>query len=156
MFGRENKLKSFISSLREDYSYILIDCPPTLTMLTINALVAADSVLIPVQAQHLATAGLVELLKTVSMVRQQINPALLIEGVLMTMCDGRTNMTKNTVEAIREAYSGHIRIFDTEIPMSVKASEATCAGMSVFKYAPQCKLAAAYKSFVKELASNGE
>jgi chromosome partitioning protein len=87
-------------------------------MLTINALVAANSVLIPCQAQHLSTAGLVELLKTINEARQQINPALEIEGVLMTMYDGRTNMSRNTAQAIREAYAEHIRIFDSMIPIA--------------------------------------
>jgi len=144
MFGREIKLKHLLTSLREEYEYILLDCPPTLTMLTLNALVAADSVLIPCQAQHLSTAGLVELLKTVNMVRQQkINPALEIEGVLMTMYDERTNMSRNTAQAVREAYAQHIRIFDSMIPMSVRAREATCDGVSIYRHDPKGKIAAA-------------
>jgi len=152
--SRENKLKFFLSELREDYDYILLDCPPALSMLTLNALVAADSVLIPVQAENLATMGLVELLKTISMINKQINPTLTIEGILITLYDKRLKEANVTVESILTAYSEHIKIFDTYIPKSTRVSEATRIGKSIFESDPNGKVTIAYENIVKELIEN--
>ncbi len=151
IMSRENVLKEYISRVKDDYDYILIDCSPSLGMLTINALTAADSVMIPVQAHYLPAKGLEQLLKTVSKVKRQINPKLKIMGVLMTMVDKRTNLSKDVSSLIRRTYSSNIRIFRTEIPMSVKAAEAAAAGESIFKYDKNGKAAEAYKTLTKEV-----
>jgi chromosome partitioning protein len=154
--SREFVLGEVLNPLRKDYDYIVIDCPPTLGMITINALAAADSVIIPVQAQYLPAKGMTQLVKTVNKVSRQINTRLKIDGVLLTMADMRTNMTKTTAKVIREGYGNAIKVFDTEIPYSVKAAEMTAAGQSIYAYDRGSKVAAAYEAFTKEVIRLGE
>ena len=115
--SREKVLDNLLKDVRNDYDYILIDCMPSLGMLTINALTAADSVIIPVQAQYLPAKGMTQLLKSIDMVRSHTNEQLKIDGIVMTLVDGRTNLARDVINAIRTNYGMHIRIFDTQIPL---------------------------------------
>jgi chromosome partitioning protein len=124
----ETELDNLLKDVRKDYDYILIDCMPSLGMLTINALTAADSVIIPVQAQYLPAKGMTQLLKSIDMVRSHTNEQLKIDGIVMTLVDGRTNLARDVINAIRTNYGMHIRIFDTQIPSGVKAAEASKTG----------------------------
>ena len=154
--SRESILKQYIDTVNQKYDYILLDCMPSLGMLTINALAAADDVLIPVQAQYLSAKGLEQLLGTVSKVKRQINPKLKIEGILMTMVDGRTNYAKEISSLIRDTYGGRIKVFDTDIPRSVRAAEISAEGTSIFKHDPKGKVADAYRVLTKEVIADGE
>ena len=155
IMNRENKLKMFLNTLRDQYDFIIIDCGPSLGMLTINALVAADSVIIPVQASFLATKGLEALLESISNVKMEINPQLKIEGILVTMYDARTNFSKDIAEFITDNYGSHIRIYKSYIPMSVKAGETTITGKSIHTYNKNGKVAESYMNLVKEVLENG-
>ena len=152
---RETTLRSYIDSVKNRYDYIIIDCMPSLGMITLNALTAADSVIIPVQAQYLPAKGMTDLLQTINRVQRRLNPDLKVEGVLLTLVDGRTNMARETAEAIKETFGSHLRIFNTSIPMGVKAAEASAEGESVLKYAPNSAVADAYKDFSKEVIRDG-
>ena len=154
--SRESVLKRTIEPLKKKYDYILIDCMPSLGMLTINALAAADEVLIPVQAQYLPAKGLEQLLGTVNKVKKQINPKLHIEGILLTMVDGRTNLAKDISELIRDTYGKNIKVFDAEIPKATKAAETSAIGQSIFKHDPHSKVAEAYKEVAKEVKADVE
>jgi len=156
--SRENVLKSYINNngIREKYDYVLIDCQPSLGILSTNALNAADSIIIPTQPQYFSTKGLVLLLKSVSRAKKLLNPNLKFDGILMTMVNGRANISKEFVSMVKDTYGNHIKVFDTQIPQSVKASEATSEGVSVFSYAPNSKVANAYENFVKEVFEIGE
>ena len=149
--SRETILKQYLDGVKRQYEYILIDCMPSLGMLTVNALAAADSVLIPVQAQYLPAKGLEQLLQTISKVRRQINPRLRISGILLTMVDARTNFAKEISSLLRETYGGKIRVFDTEIPHSVRAAEISAESKSIFAHDPKGKVAEAYRSLTKEV-----
>ena len=149
--NREKILRQVIEPYRKDYDYILIDGMPSLGMLTINTLAAADSVLIPVQSQFLSAKGLEMLLQTVSKVKRQINPKLRIQGVLLTMVDQRTNYSREISGLIREAYGGKIKVFDTEIPRSVRAAEISAEGRSIFRHDTKGKVAEAYRALTKEV-----
>jgi len=133
--NREKMLKQVLDSAKREYDFILLDCMPSLGMLTINALAAADAALIPVQAQYLSAKGLEQLLQTVQKVRRQINPKLKIEGILLTMTDSRTNYGKQISNLIRQAYGKHLKVFEQTIPRSVRAAETSAAGKSIFAYA---------------------
>lgn len=122
-------------------------------MITINAFACADSVLIPVQAAYLPVKGLEQLIRTISKVRKQINPNLEIEGILMTMVDGRTNYAKEIMELVKDAYGNHVRIFEQSIPLSVRAAETSAEGVSIFKHDPNGKVAMAYNSLAEEVLS---
>lgn len=148
---RESTLKSYIDKVKGRYDYVVIDCMPSLGMITLNALTAADSVIIPVQAQYLPAKGMTDLLQTINRVQRRLNPDLKVEGVLLTLVDGRTNMAKETAAAIRDTFGSHLRIFDASIPMGVKAAEASAEGMSILKYAPSSPVAEAYKDFSREV-----
>lgn len=143
--NREKILKQYLDTLRRDYDFILLDCMPSLGMLTVNALAAADQVLIPVQAQYLSAKGLEQLLQTVNKVRRQINPKLRIEGILLTMVDSRTNYTKEISALIRDLYGHKIKVFSTDIPRSVRAAEISAEGKSIFAHDPRGKVAEAVK-----------
>lgn len=130
--SREKMLKQVLDSAKQDYDYILLDCTPSLGMLTINALAAADTALIPVQAQYLSAKGLEQLLQTINKVHRQINPKLKIEGILLTMTDNRTNYGRQIDTLIRQAYGKHIKVFGQTIPHSVRAAEISAAGKSIF------------------------
>ena len=149
--NREKILRQVIEPYRKDYDYILIDGMPSLGMLTINTLAASDSVLIPVQSQFLSAKGLEMLLQTVSKVKRQINPKLKIQGVLLTMVDQRTNYSREISGLIREAYGGKIKVFDTEIPRSVRAAEISAEGRSIFRHDTKGKVAEAYRALTKEV-----
>ena len=154
--SRETVLKEYLESVKRDYDFILLDCSPSLGMLTINAMAAADTLLIPVQASYLPAKGLEQLLQTVNKVRRQINPRLKIEGILLTMVDARTNDAKEVSELIRSAYGGKIKVYDTEIPRSVRASEISKEGTSIFKHDPGGKVADAYRELTGEVVKNAE
>ena len=154
--SRETILKQLIEPLKRQYDFILLDCMPSLGMLTVNALAAADNVLIPVQAQYLSAKGLEQLLQTVSKVRRQINPRLRIEGILLTMVDGRTNYAKDISSLIRETYGSQIKVFATDIPHSVRAAEISAEGKSIFRHDPKGKVANAYRILTKEVLQDAE
>ncbi len=154
--SREKVLHNLLKDVRKDYDYILIDCMPSLGMITINALTAADSVIIPVQAQYLPAKGMTQLMRSIDMVRNHTNENLKIEGILMTLVDGRTNLAKDVINAIRTNYGMNIRIFDSQIPVGVKAAEASKTGKSIFAYDSECKPAKAYEDFTREVMSGAE
>ena len=154
--NREKMLKQVLESAKREYDYILLDCMPSLGMLTINALAAADTTLIPVQAQYLSAKGLEQLLQTVGKVRRQINPKLKIEGILLTMTDSRTNYGKQIDTLIRLAYGSKIKVFDQTIPRSVRAAETSAAGKSIFQHDPKGKVAEAYQSLAREVLVDAE
>ena len=154
--NREKMLKQVLDSAKREYDFILLDCMPSLGMLTINALAAADAALIPVQAQYLSAKGLEQLLQTVQKVRRQINPKLKIEGILLTMTDSRTNYGKQISNLIRQAYGKHLKVFEQTIPRSIRAAETSAAGKSIFAYDPKGKVAEAYKSLAKEVQADAD
>ena len=151
IMSREYVLRNYIDSVRKNYDYILIDCTPSLGMMTINALVAADSVIIPSQPSFLSTKGLNLLLHSISKVKRSINPSLKIDGILFTMVDSRTNNAKDIIETLRDTVGQNIRIFDTEIPHSVRAAECSLTGESIFAHDKTGKVAAAYENLTKEV-----
>ena len=155
--NREKMLKQVLDGAKREYDYILLDCTPSLGMLTINALAAADTALIPVQAQYLSAKGLEQLLQTICKVhRQKINPKLKIEGILLTMTDSRTNYGKQIDTLIRQAYGSKIKVFDQTIPRSVRAAEISAVGKSIFQHDPKGKVAEAYQSLTKEVLADAE
>ena len=149
--SRETILRQYLQRFNGQYSHILLDCPPTLGMLTINALAAADRVIIPVQAEYLPAKGLEQLLQTVNKVRRQINPNLKIDGILMTMVDNRTNFARETAALLRDTYGSKIKVFSTEIPHSVRAKETSAKGKSIFAHDPNGKVAEAYQNLTQEV-----
>ena len=154
--SREHTLQNYLSFIKQEYDYILIDCPPSLSMLTINALAAADSVIVPVQAQYLPAKGMTQLMKTINKVRKQINPALKVDGVLLTLADMRTTLARTMAETLRQQYGGMLKIYKSQIPVAVKAAEISAAGQSIFAYDKGSKVAQAYAEFVKEVLTDGE
>ena len=154
--SREKMLKQVLDSARREYDYILLDCTPSLGMLTVNALAAADTTLIPVQAQYLSAKGLEQLLQTIQKVRRQINPKLKIEGILMTMTDSRTNYGREIDALIRQVYGSKIRVFEQPIPHSVRAAEISAEGRSIFAHDPKGKVAAAYQTLTREVLADAE
>ena len=149
--SRENILRNTIQDVKKEYDYILIDCAPTLGILTVNALSAADSVLIPVQAQYLPAKGMTQLVKTIGSVKRQINPKLRIEGIVLTLVDRRTNLSREIAETLRENYGSAIHIFDTQIPVAVKAALSSTEGKSIFAYDRKSPVAEAYEKLGKEV-----
>ena len=156
VMSRESVLKQYLDSVKKEYDFILLDCMPSLGMLTINALAAADNVIIPVQAQYLPAKGLEQLLQTVNKVKRQINPKLRIEGILLTMVDGRTNYAKDISALIRENYGGKLKVYQTDIPRSGRAEEISAEGKSIFRHDPKGKVAEAYRVLTKEVLQNAE
>ena len=150
-FTRELMLKEMLKPVRQDYDYILVDCLPSLGLLTINALSAADSVLIPLQADFLAMKGLAQLIATILRVQERINPSLEILGILFTMTNSRTLHSREVIEVTKRAFGDKIRVFDTTIPISVRFKEAPAAGMSILTYAPKSEGADAYRLFTEEV-----
>jgi chromosome partitioning protein len=149
--SRESMLKLVLNDYRKDYDHILIDCMPSLGMLTINALAASNRVIIPVQANYLSAKGLEQLLQTIAKVRRQINPRLQIDGILLTMVDSRTNNARMISNLIRDTYGDKIRVFNAEIPHSVRAAEISAEGKSIFLHDPGGKVAEAYRALTKEV-----
>jgi chromosome partitioning protein len=151
--SREYVLRDTLEPLKQKYDHILIDCMPSLGMMTINALVAADSVMIPSQASYLSTKGLYLLMRSITKVKRQINPKLRIDGVLLTMVDSRTNNAKTIINSLRQT-GDNLRIFDSEIPFSVRAAETSIEGKSIFAYDGNGKVAGAYEQLTKEVLDN--
>ena len=149
--SREKVLKQYLDTVKKEYDYILLDCMPSLGMLTVNTLAAADGVIIPVQAQYLSAKGMEQLLQTVGKVRRQINPKLKIAGVLLTMVDQRTNYAREVSDLLRRTYGGKVRIFSTDIPHSVRAAETSAEGKSIYLHDPKGKVAQAYAQLTKEV-----
>ena len=154
--NREHTLKNYLKQIKQDYDYVLIDCMPSLGMITINALVAADSVVIPVQAQYLPAKGMTQLLQTIGKVRRQINPTLKVEGIVLTLVDNRTNLAKSTQEVIRKNFGSSLTVFKTTIPIAVKAAEAASQGMSIYSYEENSPAAEAYAKLTKEVLDGEE
>ena len=151
VMSREHVLKSAIEGMKKSYDYILIDCMPSLGMMTINALAAAGSVIIPSQPNYLSTKGLNLLLRSIAKIKRQINPRLKIDGILLTMVDNRTNNAKTIITSLRSSVGENIRVFDSEIPFSVRAAECSLSGESIFSHDKNGKVAAAYEALTKEV-----
>lgn len=141
--SRETVLRSYVNAQRRNYDYILIDCMPSLGLLTVNALSTADSVVIPTQPQFLSAKGLEQLLRTISKVKRQVNPPLRIDGIILTMVDSRSTFTKEITQLIRGQYGANVRVFQSEIPRSIRAVEATAEGKSIFAHDKSGKVAEA-------------
>lgn len=153
VMSRETILRSYLETIRNKYDYILIDCMPSLGMVTINALAASNKVIIPVQAAYLPVKGLQQLIRTIAKVRKQLNRHLCISGILLTMVDFRTNYAKDISALVRETYGTSIGIFESVIPQSVKAAESSAEDMSIYKHDPKGKAALAYEKFTEEVLS---
>ncbi|MDD5127663.1 MAG: AAA family ATPase [Dehalococcoidales bacterium] len=149
--SRELILKDMLATVRDAYDFIIIDCLPSLGLLTINALCAADEILIPLQADYLAMKGLALLLDTVIHVKERLNPGLKISGILFTMTSPRTLHSKEVIEITKKAFGDRIRVFDAVIPVSVRFKEAPAAGQSILTYAPKSEGAAAYRLLTEEV-----
>lgn len=149
--SRETILRQYLDTLKGQYSHILIDCQPSLGMLTVNALAAANRVIIPVQSEYLPVKGLEQLLSTVSKVKRQINPKIQIDGILLTMVDNRTNFAKDISILLRDTYGSKIKVFGTEIPHSVRAKEISAEGKSIFAHDPGGRVATAYENLTREV-----
>lgn len=156
IMNREKVLQRLVEQIEDKYDYILLDCNPSLEVMTINALSAADSVIIPVQAHYLPTKGLDRLLKTVSKVTRFINPSLKVEGILMTLKDDRTNMSKETSMFVRNRYGSRFKVFETEIPVGTKTAESTAHATSILTYDPKGKVAEAYRNLTTEILCTRE
>ena len=154
--SRETVLKQCLREVERQYDFILIDGAPSLGLLTINMLSAADSVVIPVQPQYLSVKGMEQLLQTIGRVKRNINPKLKIDGILLTMVDGRTNYAREIESLIRETYGSRIKVFDTKVPRSVRAEEISAEGKSIFQHDPKGKVAEAYRSLTGEVLAMEE
>lgn len=153
--SREQLMNIWLSPLKADYDFILIDCAPTLGIIPVNAFVAADSVLIPVSAEYLPASAMADLTKTIRRVRRQINPALYVEGILVTLYDCRNNLDRDTEQTIREDYGGKYRVFDAVVPRAVSAAESPAVGVSVFAHDADGKAARAYERLAEEVVGRG-
>ena len=149
--SRETVLRDYLRAVEDQYDYILLDCCPSLGMLTINAMAAADSILIPMQAHYLSIKGLEQLMRTISKVKRQINPNLKISGILITMADMRTNYSREILELLHSTYGDNIKIFETIIPTSIRAAETSAEGRSIYHHDPSGKVSAAYTAFTQEV-----
>ena len=154
--SREYTMRNCLSEVKKDYDYIILDCMPSLGMITINALASADSVIIPVQSQYFAARGMTQLLKTISKVKRQINPELKIDGVLLTLVDRRTNLSKEIENQLKENYGSMLKLYNTKIPLAIKTAESTSHGKSIFTYDKSNRVAEAYSSFAKEVLEDGK
>ena len=150
LIARETKLRSALQSMRSQYDYIIIDCPPSLGLITLNALTACDSVLIPIQCEYYALEGLGQLLETIALVKDNLNPNLEIEGILLTMQDKRVRLSEQVISEVRDYFKG--RVYDTNIPRNVRLSEAPSFGKPVILYDPRSAGAKAYMKLAKEVA----
>ena len=154
--SRESTMNKYISQVKKDYDYVLIDCNSALGMITINALSAADSVLIPVQAEYLSAKGMNYLVQIINKVKKHTNPKLNIEGTVITLVEARTNLAKDITSSLRDLYGSVIKIYDSQIPRAVKAAEATATGKSIYEYHKTSKAAIAYAELTKEVLRDGE
>ena len=153
---REYIMKNYLCELKKEYDYVLIDCMPSLGILTINALAAADSVLVPVQAHYLPLKGLTQLMTTIAKVQRNINPSLRVDGALLTLADMRTNLARATADSLRQNYGRIIKVYQTVIPVSVKAAETSTTGKSIYAYDKNGAAAKAYADFTREVIRDGE
>jgi len=151
MISREGRLKKVISEVDERYDYIIFDCPPSLGLLTLNALTASDGILVPIQCEYYALEGLGQLVKTVNLVQNNLNPDLIIEGVLLTMYDARTNLSQQVIDEVNNYFED--RVYDTIIPRNVRLSEAPSFGKPITLYDTSSKGASAYRALAKEVNS---
>ncbi|MFI3238896.1 MAG: AAA family ATPase [Lachnospiraceae bacterium] len=149
--SRESVLKEYLKLVADKYDYCILDCSPSLGMVTINALACADKLIIPVQPQFLSVKGMEQLFKTIGKVRRQINPKLEIGGILITMADMRTNYTKDIISLLQTTYKDKLHIFESIVPLSVRASEISAEGKSIYAHAPTGKVAVAYENMVSEV-----
>lgn len=154
--SRETTMKTCLEPLKKQYDYILIDCMPSLGMLTINALAAADSVIVPVQAHYLPLKGMTQLIQTIKKVQRQINPSLRVDGVLLTLADMRTNLARATESSLKQNYGKFVKVYQTVIPVAIKAAETSAAGKSIYSYDKDGTVARAYQAFTKEVVKDGE
>lgn len=153
VISRETILRRYLKTLRDDYDFIILDTTPSLGIMTVNALAAADRAIIPVQAQYLSIKGLEQLLKTIRNVREELNPELDIAGILLTMVDNRTNYAREIISLLHDEYDGKLHIYDNPIPMSVRAAEISAEGTSIYLHDPKGKVSAAYESLTREVLS---
>ena len=151
IMSSETVLKEYIEMIDDRYDYIIVDCSPNLGQLTLNALVAADEIIIPVQAAYLSIKGLEQLLKTISRVKRKMNPKLHIMGILLTMVDYRTNYANEITDVLYQVYGNSIHIFENVIPMSVRAAETPAEGISIYKHGAKGKVAQAYETLTQEV-----
>ncbi len=151
---RETRLRTALDSLRNEYDYIIIDCPPALGLLTINAMAAVDAVIIPMQCEFYAMEGLAQLLKTIEIIKNDLNPLLFIEGIVMTMFDGRSKHNKQVIEEVRENL-GNL-VYETVIPRAIKISEAASYGVPILFYDKYSKIAKVYLKLAKEVVNRGK
>lgn len=149
--SRESVLKEYLKLVADKYDYCILDCSPSLGMVTINALACADKLIIPVQPQYLSVKGMEQLFKIIGKVRRQINPKLEIGGILITMADMRTNYTKDIISLLQTTYKDKLHIFESIVPLSVRASEISAEGKSIYAHAPNGKVAVAYSNVVSEV-----
>ncbi len=154
--NRERIMSIYLDGMKDKYDYILLDCMPSLGMITVNAFTAADSVIIPVQAHYLPLKGMTQLTKTINKVQRQLNPKLKIEGILLTLVAENTNLAKTTEQTIRDFYGSRIKVFETHIPMAINCAEISVVGKSIYSYDGNSKVAKAYESFTKEVIELGE
>lgn len=152
VFDGKKVLKQYLDSLRDEYEYILIDCGPTLGELSINALVAADSVLVPVKAEYLSIIGCEQVMNSIIKTRNHLNRSLTVEGILLTMANVRTRSFKDLNELLRQTFDGKFKVYETVIPLSVKAADSAMFGKSVIEYAPRSKVSRAYIALAEEFA----
>jgi len=152
--SRETILREYLNSIRNQYDVILLDCCPSLGMLTINALAAADEVLVPCQAHFLSIKGMEQLIRTISNVKRKINPGLEIAGVLITMADMRTNYSREIIDLLRNTYGSKLRIFDSIVPLSIRAAETSAEGRSIYLHDPAGKVSAAYAALTQEVLAS--
>ena len=148
MMSREQRLKEKLDAIKESFDYILIDCPPSLGLVTLNAFTASDSVLIPVQCEYYALEGLGQLLNTINLVKKHLNKNLEVEGALLTMYDARTNLSNQVVKEVKKYFGD--KVYKTVIPRNVRLSEAPSYGMPITEYDPRSKGAKTYEKFTKE------
>jgi chromosome partitioning protein len=151
LIGRETVLRQYIEKIEPFYDFIIVDCAPSLDLLTINSLAACDSIIIPVVPRFLDAKGLELLLKSIAQIRRQINPTLTIGGILLTMVDRRARFTREIITLVESAYGSNIRIFSEHIPRSVRAAESTARGVSIFTHDPNSRVAAAYAALTMEV-----
>jgi len=153
--SREHLLDAFVSQVRDLYDYILIDCSPSLNLVTINVLTAVDSVIIPVEASYLSMTGLQQLLGSIGSTKRKLNRKLEVEGIVINKVNTRTNHEKDIIEKLREAYGSQIKVFDVMIPESVRAKECTAYGISIYKHDPKGKVAKAFEELTREVLAYG-
>ena len=151
---RETLLRKSLEAVRDQYDYIFIDCPPSLSLLTLNAMTAADSVLIPIQCEYYALEGVGQLMNTLNLVRKRLNPRLDVEGVVLTMLDGRTNLGLQVVGEVKKYFKG--KVFKTVVPRNVRLSEAPSHGLPIHLYDARCPGADAYRRLAAELIERNE